>query len=932
MLPILTEYIKLYKQFHEQYGDKTVVLMQVGSFYEIYGIDNDNEKVGNAVEVAKILNIVLTRKNKNIPENNANNPLMSGFPCLALDKFIPILLEENYTIIVVDQDKSNLNITRKISNIISPATYTENNEDNYLSLLYVEQVKKDLYIGISTINVITGKSIVHECFSIHTDPNASLDDTISFMKQYPPREIVIVGYMSDEIIQYLELESDNILCHKKELAKKALDIHYQNAVLGDVFKNDTMMSNIEFLNLESKMYALTSFVLLLEFVYSHNPMIIRKLCSPEIYTSSNHLVLETNTVDQLDIVSRSKKQSLFSVINKCSTTLGKRLLKKRLLSPIFDTNKLEIMYQQITDFGNVSLPDIEKKLSKIHDIERLHRRLLMKIITSNELYMLIVSYNNILDIDNILLTYKKTSLKYCIMSNENKQSMKQFLLTCNETFVIDNLSVSYKDSVIRAPIFRNGVFRQVDVLQEHVDMELNNIVNFMNELEIPRAQLDYLHNVGYYINISSSKAKNIDFKQPKYKHLVIKSNKMSTRITSHDINVANNHIILHSESLKKVISKCFNAVLEYFAVTHSNIFDNFSNFVSNIDVIKSNYKTSKIYNYCRPTIVQSDNSFFTATNLRHPIIERIDNGLEYVPNDISLGNNTNGIILYSMNSCGKSSLLKACGLSVILAQIGSFVPATRFHFNPFHRIMTRILSQDNMVKGHSSFVAEMLELRSILKRATDSSTLVLADEITHGTEHTSGSAIFVSCVEMLAKRNVNFMFTTHLHNIYPYICDILNVKVFHLSIYFQDDRIVFERKLKPGPGDSIYGLEVCDFLNMDKEFISRAFEIRNKITPLKTDPGKVLKMSPYNKKVPVKCCQVCGYAPKAVTDIPLDIHHIKEQSLSDCNGMINGIHKDVKSNLTVLCKKCHQKVHRRELEIDGYIQTMSGSRLCIKDF
>lgn len=934
MLPILTEYLKLYNQFSVQYGDKTVILMQVGSFYEIYGIDNEKEKQGNAVEVANILNIVLTRKNKSIQENNGNNPLMSGFPCLALDKFIPILLQENYTIIIVDQTKSGLNITRKISNVISPATYLESTDDNYLTLLYIEKVNKNLYIGISTINVITGKNIVYECMSSDKDPNASLDDTISFMKQYIAREIVIVGYMSDEIISYLELESSNILCHKKNVNKKMLNIHYQNAVLGDVFKNETMMSNIEFINLENKLYALTSFVHLLEFVHSHNPMLLRKLHHPEIYISSTHLTLETNTINQLNIISKNKTKSLFDVINKCSTILGKRLLKKRLVLPIHDINKLNLMYEQIVDFGAIfkdNVSTIEKTLSRIVDIERLHRRLSIGIITYNEMYMLIMSYKDIINLYNMLSVYipKHKSLQDIVLTLDEYTQVKNIVTACENTFIIDNLPLISKDISKYYRIFNKNVFKEYDTTQEYIDKEFQNIQNIMYSLKIDGSSIDYLQNFGYYISVNTSKMKNFNFKRT---DLIFKQTKTVTRITSRDINDANNKINLHIEVLKDITKQCYNAVLEYFAVTYNNLFDKLSNFVAQVDVLKSNYKISQLYNYCKPSIVQTDHSFMDATNLRHPILEQIDNGLEYIPNDITIGTQHSGIVLYSMNSCGKTSLLKACGLSIVLAQIGSFVPAQKFVFHPFKRIMTRILSEDNMMKGHSSFIVEMLELRAILKRATDSSTLVLADEITHGTEHTSGSAIFVSCVETLAKRNVNFIFTTHLHNIYPYIKDISNVQVFHLSIYFQDDKIVFERKLKPGPGDSIYGLEVCEFLNMDKEFISRAFKIRTQITPLKNEMGKVLKMSPYNKAVPIKRCQICGYAPKLETDIPLDVHHIKYQSSSDKNNMINGIHQNVKSNLAVLCKQCHQKLHKQEINIGGYIQTTKGLKLCVTDF
>ncbi|ORY07083.1 P-loop containing nucleoside triphosphate hydrolase protein [Basidiobolus meristosporus CBS 931.73] len=248
-----------------------------------------------------------------------------------------------------------------------------------------------------------------------------------------------------------------------------------------------------------------------------------------------------------------------------------------------------------------------------------------------------------------------------------------------------------------------------------------------------------------------------------------------------------------------------------------------------------------------------------------------------------------------MNSCGKTSLLKACGLSIILAQMGSFVPASSFEFSPYKSLMTRILSEDNILKGQSSFVAEMSDLRNILKRA-DPYTLVLADEITHGTEHISGSAIFASSVMTLAKQNISFMFTTHLHNIYKFIKDIPNVKVFHLSVNFEHinskNVIIFERKIKEGPCDSIYGLEVCEFLNMDSNFLQKAFQIRADILSRedKTCPtiangllNQYSKYSRYNKDKLVYKCQICNYVPTQTTDLPINVHHIQHQHTSDNN-------------------------------------------------
>jgi DNA mismatch repair protein MutS len=328
-----------------------------------------------------------------------------------------------------------------------------------------------------------------------------------------------------------------------------------------------------------------------------------------------------------------------------------------------------------------------------------------------------------------------------------------------------------------------------------------------------------------------------------------------------------------------------------------------------------------------------------------------------------------------MNACGKTSLIKACGLSVLLAQIGSFVPASSYEFSPFKQIMTRIKNEDSVINGKSSFVSEMMELRNILNRA-GSNTLVLADEITRGTEHISGSSIFASSVITLARRKVNFMFTTHLHNIYRFIMDIENVNIFHLSVLFEDGflsfserkrimfpgrpgltgdpnkeemnksqddsyrigsdernikRIVFERKLKEGPGESIYGLEVCNYLNMDTNFLNMAFDIRKEIVKEENKLNKSneersilfqsCKTSRYNSNKKINNCEICGYIPKDDISIPLDTHHIEPKGKRKDSGFLN---INAKFNLVALCKECHKKVHKKEISINGYKSTSEG--------
>lgn len=899
MTSILSEYLGFLHKYSEKYGDKVAVLMQVGSFYEMYGVNNDTEKIGNAEELSRILNIVLTKRNKKIRENGINNPLMLGFPCLALNKYVPILLENNYTVVIVDQTKTPFNIKRAVVDIISPSINLNGSDSCYLVLIYVDKHK---HVGISAINVITGNNVVHEYYSDVSDPEKSLDETLGFLKQYRPKEVVLCaeGLPPASIISHLEL--NDVLCHITESKKP--NVEQQNAILGIAFENNSMLSNIEYLEMERMPYALLSYVLLIEFVYDHNPILLRRMSFPE-QGFVNRLVLSTSTIDQLNIAGNDK-HTLLGVINKCSTNAGRRLLTKRILAPAVDEAEIERRYCQIDEFSILfgdDVQSVDKLLKKVVDIERLQRRMSMGIITPSELASLVMSYEGIICLDDLLKTKTCSNsnghLAQIVMDGDSRQDLEWFIGMCRYMFDVDKMLGS--DVVLNI-----GVCKTLDELRQSIQHEMDIICEFAINIGIDNPKVEHSNNIGYCIVVTSAQARAVKG----IRNIEIKSSSSLSRITSPKIEAAGKRIGHMSESANTCTRRVYKATLKRL-LHYTDVFDDVVSFVSVIDVVKSNFCTGKKYGYCRPTIGSGKCSFADAKGLRHPIIERIDDGKVYVPNDISIGKHSNGIILYSMNSCGKTSLLRAIGIAIILAQAGCFVPASSFIFRPFKCMMTRILSRDNIMKGQSSFVAEMVELKAILKRASDSSAIVLADEITHGTEHTSGSSIFVSAVETLAKKRANFLFTTHLHGAYPFIKNVPNVQVLHLSVAFENGKIVFERKLKNGPGGSIYGLEVCNLIGMDDSFLARAFQIRAMITPDKHDNTIKAKPKPsrYNSKKMVQQCEICGYSPRLPTDSPLDTHHIRHQSYADENDMIQGVHKDALSNLKVLCKNCHAREH-----------------------
>ena len=313
--------------------------------------------------------------------------------------------------------------------------------------------------------------------------------------------------------------------------------------------------------------------------------------------------------------------------------------------------------------------------------------------------------------------------------------------------------------------------------------------------------------------------------------------------------------------------------------------------------------------------------------MRHCLIERFQLNELYVTNDITLGDgDSDGILLYGTNAVGKTTFIRALGISIILAQAGLYVPCSSYKFKPYKHIFTRIIGNDNIFKGLSTFEVEMSELRTIL-RLMDENSMILGDELCSGTETLSAISIFVAGIQKLHKSRSSFIFATHLHEIVDYeeITSLQNVHLKHMEVKYdkENDVLVYDRKLKDGSGDKMYGLEVCKSLNLPLDFLEAANEIRLKYNP---DSRSILslKQSRYNSNKIVSTCEKCG------KNIGTEVHHLQHQVDADENGIIKTedavFHKNNLANLMTLCEKCHNDLHKTNTK-QKRVKTSKGTLL-----
>ena len=384
-----------------------------------------------------------------------------------------------------------------------------------------------------------------------------------------------------------------------------------------------------------------------------------------------------------------------------------------------------------------------------------------------------------------------------------------------------------------------------------------------------------------------------------------------------------------NSSMKDIVSFVYLEFIEKFQQFKFEL-DQIANFITLIDVIYNKAVIANKYNYCRPFIDNNaKKSFIVASNLRHCIIEQIQQDEElYIANDIYLGSDSHpdGMLLYGTNAVGKTSLIRSIGIAVVMAQAGLFVPCSSFTFKPYEYIFTRILGNDNIFKGLSTFAVEMSELRTILRLCNENS-LILGDELCSGTEIVSAISIFVAGIQHLSSTKCSFIFATHLHEIVNYdeINEMVNKNLVlkHLEVVYdkEQDLLVYDRKLKNGPGNSLYGLEVCKSLSLSNDFIESAYKIRNKYHNV--EHGEY-KKSHFNAKKIVSMCEQCG------NKLATEVHHLQHQQDANEKGIITKnnmiFHKNKKANLASLCEKCHDIFHKTGKQ-HKKVKTSKGDKL-----
>ena len=998
-MALIKEYFDLLNKYQDDYGNNTILLMQVGSFYEVYGILNINSQIHEFARICE-LNIVEKNCSIDLPLNNNKSlkkVIMAGFKDIMIEKYIKKIQEAGFTTVVYNQDEQIKGTSRSLAGIFSPGTYFLNdsiNLTNNLTCIWVELIdntlffkekekekkKKIVVVGISNIDILTGKTSIFQFTETWINNPTTFDQLERFISIYKPSEVILISNLIEKdinnIINYANINCSlihkiylNLITTREKVsqfelcAKNCEKQIYQKEILNKFYKIENF--EVFFQNFYENNIATQSFCFMLDFVYQHNPYLVFKISEPIFENCSERLILANHTLTQLNIIDdnnyNGKYSSVLKMLNICITSMGKRHFTNLFLNPTTNISFLQKEYN-ITEYilQNYDKYNIlfKEKLSEIKDLSKLERQIFLKKISPKTFYNL---YNNILIIQEIYdIVIEDNFIKeYLQFYEPNINKIKEY---CNLflSFINQNIHIELAKDIDQLQNF------EINFIKKGIDSNLDNKTETMIESE------DKLESIRLYFNnliengerkttkttkpslndfvkiheteknnfsliCTSRRCKLLENALPTSKTFVkltyqssynniekdfeykisktdIEFHKQSTSnnfISDEQLNKLCKIITTTKVSLKDIITSVFYKFVSHFE-NYQKELESIIHFITLIDIIYCKATIAKKYNYCKPQIqTNAIKSFVNTKNLRHCLIEYLQTNEIYVTNDITLGdNNTNGILLYGTNAVGKTSLIRALGISLIMAQSGLFVPCSEFIFKPYKYIFTRIIGNDNIFKGLSTFAVEMSELRTIL-RLSEENSLILGDELCSGTENISAISIFVAGIQQLYKNKSSFIFATHLHEIVNYeeINSLQSIKLKHMAVIYdkEKDLLIYDRKLQDGPGNNMYGLEVCKSLNLPDEFIEAAYQIRMKYNP-ETASLLSLKTSHFNSKKIMNLCEKCGI------NIGTEVHHLQHQIDANENGIIiteNSIfHKNNIANLITLCEKCHNNFHK----------------------
>jgi len=912
------EYGKFYSEYTKKYGSKTAIFLMVGAFYELYDIQDKDTGLTlyNVKDITDLLGIQMTQK-KDLKEEGKHG-LFGGFPDYALHKHAGRLTANGWTVVVIDQlkDAKGKVLERKVSRILSPSTHVETmpaTDTPYLTLLVFQP---SLQFGLATLDLTTGSTTTYSSQAVGHQDLWTADDLQQQLCLYKPKELLVFcsqkqPFEESQIRRQFGIPSSTPVHIRTYQTFGTFANPMANAeYLRKTYSIQSLLPVRQFLSLRTDLEEI-ALMYLLQFAEEHMPSALKGFQRNSPWIPEQNLLCGNKALQQLQM------DQVTDIFFSCITPMGKRDIKQRLLRPLTQASLIQNRLQELNEYLDWPAEQsnaLDKHLRFIGDLPRIHRKLQLASLTVQDFVTLGQSYSSIL---TILRTWSHTGI-FRPPSNL-EQTLKDYVVFFESHIDSEKAlrACGSEDSSPFASQYTQVCQVEINiaaVLKEFEDVRL--LLCSQANLSTEAIRLEAREKEPFGLKASSSTLKALQAvlsKLPKGTH--INALKSGGWIEAPALQTLNMRLLTLREKLasisREALLKACNAIAE-----RGTIWSELEEWISHVDCTRTIAKVSQSQGWTCPSIDQQEGeAFLDIKGLRHPLVT--NTRVAYVQHDVVLG--PDSWLVYGMNASGKSTLMKAVGISVLLAQSGSYVPAKSLTIRPFHSIYTRILNNDNLAMGLSSFAVEMSELRDILRQA-NASTLVLGDELCSGTESVSAMALVASGIQWLTKCKAKFIFATHLHDL-PTVLDTasLNLKVWHLHVEYDpiSHKLIYDRTLLPGSGSTLYGLEVARAMDLPFEFLEQAQAHRH--TLLQTLKQQDAPTSAYNSVICRTNCELCGNPIQK----ELEVHHIQQQAIATNGILPNGVPMNDPTNLITLCAKCHDEIHAGQ-KVLPLVQTSDG--------
>jgi len=787
-----------YWQIKEEHPD-IILFFRMGDFFEMFGDD--------ARIASKELEIVLTSRSAGYA---ADMP-MCGFPHHAADKYIARLVSKGYKVAVCDQledpKKTKKLVKRGVVRVVTPGTLIEDTMLDAKSNNFMCSIAtSDKLCGISFIDISTGEFAVTE-FGLHTiKTNIS-----SEIARLNPAEILVDKNTPEDILNIIK-ESTNIKPELINLDFGYLDSEYKT--LAKQFKTDSLRG----FGIEDFTAGIAAANLIIKYIKDTNPSFLPSITGIANYSINGFLILDSTARRNLELTKtmsyEGKGGTLLSIIDRTKTAMGGRLLRSYIEQPLLDVDEINARLDVVNSFvlDRIMLEEVKKVLANISDIERIMSRVATETCSPRDLRALSTSIKNLPLLNNI---FKNTTNKGLIDLNLQIIDLSDIAELIDNT-IVDTPPNSLKDG----GVICNCVNELLDEYRSATTDGKNWIISVETDererTQIKNLKIGYNSVFGYYIEVSKSNVGSV----PDY-YIRKQTLTNAERYITPELKTIEEKILGASEKSIALEIELFNALREQIADNMLRIIG-VARIIAKIDVFMSFADVASIYNYVKP-VVNIGNEI-VVKNGRHPVIEQFING-NFIPNDTYLNSDSDRLLIITgPNMAGKSTYMRQLALIVILAQIGSFVPADSADIGIVDRIFTRVGAHDELASGQSTFMVEMNETANIINNATENS-LVILDEIGRGTSTYDGLSIAWSVAEELNKIGAKTLFATHYHYLNELEDQMEGIKNYKIAVREEKDRVVWLRKIMRGGTDKSYGIEVARLAGLPMNVIERSKEI-----------------------------------------------------------------------------------------------------------